>query len=107
MAVHSETRGQADYLGQATLVVAGAEFAVEVELRGFIQPLDGVFRWYGRTRPNDEVRAAVGDRMTVGSLRTDYGEASVKIGEFDMWQRYRLLGTGRPPFPVVTNPEAV
>ena len=36
------------YTGPATLVVGGAEFAVEVDLRGHFQPIDGYYHWYGR-----------------------------------------------------------
>lgn len=40
---------EVDYCGPATLVVEGQEFETRVRLRGFFQPIDGTYRWHGRT----------------------------------------------------------
>ncbi|WP_436699481.1 DUF4873 domain-containing protein [Nocardioides sp. BYT-33-1] len=87
---------QAEYDGPATLVADGAEHAVTVTLRGAFQPLDGHFHWYGRiaaTARLDSVRS--GSPVT---LRTPHGEAAGKVADVDPWGRFRVSGTGRPPF---------
>jgi hypothetical protein len=32
-------------------------------------------------------------------LRTPYGEAQARLSDVDPWGRYRVTGSGRPPFP--------
>ncbi|MBM7519233.1 DUF4873 domain-containing protein [Nocardioides nitrophenolicus] len=84
------------YDGPAVLVVADAEHPVSVTLRGAFQPLDGHFHWYGRIAVDaalDEVRS--GSAVT---LRTPHGEAGGKVADVDPWGRFRVSGTGRPPF---------
>jgi hypothetical protein len=85
------------YAGPATLIVGGAELAVEVVLRGQFEPIDGHYHWYGRIGARDglSVGAAV--------LRTTLGEAEGQLSDPDPWGRYRITGTGRPPFPVATS----
>ena len=84
------------YDGPATVLVDGAEHPVSVTLRGQFQPLDGHFHWYGRITPGtpvDEVRSG-----TAVTLRTDLGEAPAKLSDKDPWGRFRVTGTGTPPF---------
>lgn len=87
---------QESYDGPAVLVAAGAEHPVSVTLRGAFQPLDGHFHWYGRIAVDsalDAVRS--GSAVT---LRTAHGEADGKVADIDPWGRFRVSGTGRPPF---------
>ncbi|GAA4075908.1 DUF4873 domain-containing protein [Nocardioides kongjuensis] len=95
---------QEAYDGPAVLVVAGTagtagrpvEHPVSVTLRGAFQPLDGHFHWYGRIAVDaalDTVRS--GSAVT---LRTAHGEADGKVADVDPWGRFRVSGTGRPPF---------
>lgn len=89
-----------DYRGPAILVADDREIPVEVVLRGHFQPIDGRFHWYGRLSASDSVRqAAEGKRKTV-VLRTEVGEASGTLSDPDPWGRYRITGTGKPPFAV-------
>lgn len=89
-----------DYNGTATLVLDEQELPVQVRLRGFFEPIDGRFHWYGRLEASDAVREAAGGRAATAVLRTPYGEASGAVGDPDVWGRYRVSGLGRPPFPV-------
>ncbi|WP_317891391.1 DUF4873 domain-containing protein [Saccharopolyspora pogona] len=36
-------------------------------------------------------------------LRTRTGEAAGTLSNPDPWGRYRITGTGRPPFPIPTE----
>ena len=91
------------YDGPAHLVTDGTEVQVEVRLRGMFQPIDGRYHWYGRVGAGADVDALV--EALVGSparilLRTPHGEAPARLADCDPWGRYRITGTGRPPFPV-------
>ncbi|WGX98398.1 DUF4873 domain-containing protein [Nocardioides sp. L-11A] len=87
---------QAEYDGPATLVVEGAEHPVAVTLRGAFQPLDGHFHWYGRIAASATL-ATVRSGSSV-TLRTAHGTADGKVADVDPWGRFRVSGTGRPPF---------
>lgn len=88
------------YIGAATLVVGDQELAVDVELRGHFQPIDGRYHWYGRIRPNADLDEAAGGRKRRVVLRTDDGEATGEISDPDPWGRYRITGVSTPPFAV-------
>jgi hypothetical protein len=88
------------YTGPATLVVDEREVAVEVDLRGHFQPIDGRYHWYGRLRANSELDELVGGRKRTALLRTDEGEATGEVSDPDPWQRYRITGISKPPFTV-------
>jgi cation diffusion facilitator CzcD-associated flavoprotein CzcO len=101
------------YQGTATLEVAERSFDVRVELRGYFQPIDGRYHWYGRIAADpalDEVLAA-GKRR--GTLTTPQGSAPADVGDPDPWGRYRIEGISTPPFeswftasqPPVSEPE--
>lgn len=87
------------YDGPAQLVAPDTVVAVEVRLRGQFQPIDGRYHWYGRLSASDRVDALVAGRAAL-VLRTPYGEGAAQVGDPDPWGRYRVSGTGRPPFPV-------
>jgi hypothetical protein len=96
----TETRDPLDveaYDGPATLHAAGRSVDVEVTLRGMFQPIDGRFHWYGRVAPHPDVDALVDSGATV-TVRTPRGEAVGRLTDRDPWGRFRLAGTGRPPY---------
>lgn len=95
------------YTGPATVQLDDAEFEVSVQVRGYFQPIDGFFHWYGRIAANDALSAAVGGGKKTGVLRTPEGEASGVIGDADPWNRLRITGTSRPPFAVPTSLEEI
>lgn len=101
----SDLSGKPDFRGAATLTFGKpvAAFSVDIDLRGHSQPIDGRYRWYGRVRPHEALREfmeTTGGRNTSGTLRTESGDAAVTVGDVDFWGRYRLQGTGMPPYPV-------
>lgn len=96
-----------DYIGPATVVIATDDVEVQVELRGYFQPIDGRFSWYGRIRQNDELDNLLGGRRRSVLVRTSTGEAPATIGDRDFWGRYRVQGRGRPPYHVPTTLEEV
>ncbi|MEU7475759.1 DUF4873 domain-containing protein [Lentzea sp. NPDC042327] len=88
------------YTGAATLVFGEEEVAVEVELRGYFQPIDGRYHWYGRVKKNDEVTNRVEAGARTALLRTPTGQAEGTLTDQDPWGRYRVGGTSTPPYRV-------
>ena len=97
-----------EYVGPAVVsVVEGArapsstigevEVEVEVQLRGRFEPLDGRFHWYGRIAANEQLTEALRSGGTV-VLTTPHGSAAGRLSDVDPWGRFRISGTGRPPF---------
>ena len=82
-----------EYAGPA--VVDDVE--VDVRLRGHFEPLDGSFHWYGRIAANEVLDAQVQSGATV-TLTTPQGTAQGRLSDVDPWGRFRISGTGRPPF---------
>ncbi len=77
---------------------AGIE--VQIHLRGTFQPIDGRFHWWGRVAQHDAVDTLVDTGTTQVVLRTPHGAAPGRLSDRDVWGRYRVAGTGRPPFPL-------
>jgi len=87
------------YDGPAHLLTEGHQVEVAVTLRGEFQPIDGRYHWYGRVSAGADVDALVTSRAAL-ALRTPHGVAVARLADRDPWGRYRVTGTGRPPFPV-------
>jgi hypothetical protein len=98
-----EDHGEDGYTGPATVLVDERELAVEVDLRGHFQPIDGRYRWYGRLRPNAELAELLGGRKRAAALRTPHGTAEGELSDPDTWGRYRITGVSTPPFRVPTT----
>ena len=88
------------YTGHAELLFDDQSVPVEVELRGFFQPIDGRYHWYGRVKANAQVSTLVEAGARGALLRTPTGEARGTLTDPDPWQRYRVGGTSTPPFAV-------
>jgi len=86
------------YTGSATLIFDTTEVPVEVDLRGYFQPIDGRFHWYGRVKQNAQVTELVEAGARTALLRTPEGEATGALTDPDLWGRYRVGGTSTPPF---------
>lgn len=87
------------YAGPAELVAGETTLEVGVTLRGLFQPIDGRYHWYGRVAQDDRLDEAVSSGATV-TLRTSQGSAHGKLSDRDPWGRFRITGTGAPPFEV-------
>lgn len=85
------------YDGPAELVLEAQTLRVQVSLRGVFQPIDGKYHWYGRLARQVDIDDAVGSGGSV-VLRTAQGHATARLSDIDPWGRFRVSGTGRPPF---------
>ena len=92
------------YTGPAQVRTDDVVVTVEADLRGGFQPLDGQFHWYGRVRSDSLTEATrPGGPLRAGTqvrVRTSYGESAARLSDPDPWGRFRVSGTGRPPFPL-------
>jgi hypothetical protein len=86
------------YRGSATLRIGAAVFAVEADLRGRFEPIDGRYHWYGRLGRNDQLAAALTAGRAEGTLSTAEGTAPCEVSDPDPWLRYRVSGISTPPF---------
>jgi len=92
---------EAGYAGAATLVVAGQAIEVTVHLDGHLEPLDGLFHWYGRVERSDAVARVKDAGATSGSLViADRAPAELRLAEYDPWGHVQVSGTGAPPYPM-------
>jgi len=76
---------------------SGGDIDVQVRLRGHFEPIDGRFHWYGRIQSSDALARAHRSGATV-VVRTPHGEAAGRLSDIDPWGRFRIAGTGTPPF---------
>src|SRR5215470_1593391 len=99
MAEHGHDEG---YEGSATLAAGPAQLEVQVRLRGYFQPIDGRYHWYGRIEPHEGLTEAVRSGRARAVLTTPEGSAPCELSDPDPWQRYRVTGLSTPPFATQT-----
>ncbi|MBS2967120.1 DUF4873 domain-containing protein, partial [Actinocrinis puniceicyclus] len=106
----ADSPGDDGYRGPATLVLTAVpsapELAVQVDLRGYFQPIDGRYHWHGRIAAHDELTAALASGRGPATLTTPHGSAPCEISEPDPWNRYRVTGASTPPFPTAFAADA-
>ncbi|GAB10090.1 flavin-containing monooxygenase [Gordonia araii NBRC 100433] len=100
---HSPHEGS-DYIGDATIIVRGTEVPAQVELRGYREPIDGVYRWIGRVTANEQLSEILGDaQRTKVIVKTEHSAQPAFIGDPDPWNRYRIISKSTPPYHVATD----
>jgi hypothetical protein len=70
---------------------------VQLLLRGRFEPIDGRFHWWGRVAADEQLEVEHPSGTTV-TVVTPHGEAQGRLSDIDPWGRFRISGTGRPPF---------
>lgn len=85
------------YDGPALLVTTDAEYAVHARLRGYFQPIEGRYRWHGRV--SGDLTELAGRRHEA-VLVTPAGQARCLAYDPDLWGRFCVAGSSRPPFKV-------
>ncbi len=84
------------YSGPAVLTVDGRDVPVQVLLDARHEPQDGRLHWFGRMKlKTGPVPGLASGRI---ELSTAGGRAEAKVGERDLWGRYRVTGVGPPPY---------
>ncbi len=92
---------ESGYDGSAVLHVGDLVLDVVVHLDGHLEPLDGLFHWYGRIERSTAVAAVKDAGASTGTLAIGAGEpAEIRLAEYDPWGHVQVKGTGRPPYPM-------
>ena len=87
-----------EYRGPATLRLDDGPITVEVRMSAHFEPVEGRFRWAGRTTPDDTLRDRVGSGLRAAVIVVGRTETPVKLSEPDPWGGVRISGTGTPPW---------
>lgn len=93
-----------DYAGPATITIDRKDVPVEVRLIAVHQPVDGKLHWSGRIEADKALHALLNGTNADVRVATPGGEADGKVGDPDPWGRYRVSGTGQPPFELEPVP---
>lgn len=94
------------YEGPAEIVAGARTIPVSVRLAGHFDAISGCFTWYGRVAADAQVGAlleSVESGTRTVTLRTPEGQAETALTDVDPWGRYRVAGSGPPPFAGVTE----
>jgi hypothetical protein len=92
---------ESGYAGPATLLVGETVLEVTVRLAGHLEPLDGLFHWYGRVDRTPELVALKDGGATVADLAIgDRAPVAVRLAEYDAWGHVLVTGVGAPPYPL-------
>jgi hypothetical protein len=92
---------ESGYDGAAVLQVGDRRLDVIVHLDGHLEPLDGLFHWYGRIERSAAVAAAKDAGATSAELVIgERTPATLRLAEVDPWGHVQVSGTGAPPYPV-------
>lgn len=95
----TEPRNDRQYRGPATLRAGGSDLAVEVRLSARFEPVEGRFRWAGRTNPDDSLRERVAGGLREAVIAIPGSpDTRVRLSEPDPCAGVRISGTGRPPW---------
>jgi hypothetical protein len=90
-----------DYFGPAQITIGDQEIQTDVRLSARFEPVEGRFRWAGRTAPDATLLAHVTGGGKDATLRLPGGEpAAARLSEPDPWGGVRLSGIGTPPWPM-------
>jgi hypothetical protein len=88
-----------EYRGDATLRVGDQVKTVTVRLSARFEPVEGRYRWAGRTGPDEDLLAYVRTGVREVVLLVGGGPVTTaRLSEPDPWGGVRLSGTGRPPW---------
>jgi hypothetical protein len=88
-----------EYRGAATLRLGDRDIAAEVRLSARFEPVEGRYRWAGRTGPDETLLAQVRAGVRDAGLHIAGGRVvTARLGEPDPWGGVRLSGAGTPPW---------
>ena len=88
-----------EYRGVATILIGDLQVAADVRLSARFEPVEGRYRWAGRTGPNGTLLAQVRSGVREGAVRIPGGlVVTARLGEPDPWGGVRLSGAGTPPW---------
>ena len=100
-----DTAHEDGFTGDVSVLLGDDAVTVHATLRGYFEPLDGRYHWYGRLAADDGLAALVGSGKASARVRTEHGDADCVLSDIDPWGRLRIAGVSTPPFPIVRSLE--
>lgn len=102
--VENHDQAPETYDGPLVIRHADRSVTVDVHLSAYFQPIDGSYRWQGRTDPAAEITELA---ESVGRKEIEVSVPSgpyvvAKLGEVNPWGGFRIAGRGTPPTPIPT-----
>ena len=88
------------YTGTVTVTVGAETITAQATLRGYFEPVDGRYHWYGRIAADAALTELVGAGKAAARITTDHGAADGVLSDLDTWGRLRISGISTPPFPI-------
>ncbi|MEJ8278452.1 DUF4873 domain-containing protein [Pseudonocardia spirodelae] len=92
------------YRGPATLDLGSETLDVQVLLDARHEPFDGRLHWSGRVAAHPRLTELLGSRGGTVRVHTPGHTAVGTLSEPDLWDRFRITGTGHPPFALDAPP---
>jgi len=86
------------FTGAAALRIDDAEHAAEVRLSARFEPVEGRWRWAGRTSDATVAAAFRAGARDITVRIGDRPERPARLGDPDPWGGVRLTGVGPPPW---------
>jgi hypothetical protein len=86
------------YRGPATLGLGDRDIEIHVRLSARFEPVEGRYRWAGRTQSDDDLLARVRAGAREATLQIAGAAVPAKLGEPDAWGGVRLSGVGAAPW---------
>ena len=93
------------YDGRVTVQVGERTVQVDTSLRGYFEPVDGRYHWYGRLSADATLTELVGSGKADATVTTEHGQADCQLSDLDPWGRLRIAGVSTPPFPTAKTLE--
>jgi hypothetical protein len=89
-----------EYRGPAQITIGDQEIQTEVRLSARFEPVEGRYRWAGRTAPAAVLMAYVSGGGKEATVQIGGEPAKARLSEPDPWGGVRLSGVGTPPWPM-------
>jgi hypothetical protein len=87
------------FTGPAVLRTGDTEHTVEVRLSGRFEPVEGRYRWAGRTSDGTVTAAFLAGAREITVRIGDGPVRPAHLGDPDPWGGIRMSGAGPPPWP--------
>jgi hypothetical protein len=93
-----------EYRGPATIRIGEREIAAQVRLSARFEPVEGRYRWSGRTGPNETLLAEARSGARSVTIHIGNGVAPATLSDPDPWGGVRLTGIGATPWNTPVSP---
>jgi hypothetical protein len=87
-----------DYRGPATIRIGDREIETEVRLSARFEPVEGRYRWSGRTGPDETLLSEVRAGTRTATVHIGGRSTPATVGDPDPWGGVRLTGVGAAPW---------